>query len=202
MTTKLAPVPNDDESENSEAFDKYDPELHTLSSSTVNVVKEQLAIKIRKPRKDEFVRVHPDPEYTKDYILLELEDGMDRLRYLVLPQFRQFVPVGLAPIRLHVTVNRAGEFFLWPIRLPLDNSGGARDWSDTALQCAERAKELWVRVVADKRAGYYEVHVAQADLGNPEWPQKSFRDLAELAFKGNVVDRADHPVIERLTGRC
>jgi hypothetical protein len=201
MSTKLAPVPNPDDGDDTPKVDPYDPELHALANAGVNVVKEQLAIKIRKPRKDEFVRVHSGDEYCKDFVLLEIEDGMDRLRYLVLPQFRHLIPIELAPTRLHVTINRIGEVFLWPIRLPLDNSGGAVVWSDTALECAERAKQLWVRVVANKQAGYYDVHIAEGDLGNPEWPQKSFRDMAELAFKGNVVDRADHPVIERLNGR-
>jgi len=34
----------------------------------------------------------------------------------------------------------------------------------------------------------------------PQWPDKSFRDLIELAFRHNRIDRANHPVIQRLDG--
>jgi hypothetical protein len=198
--TKLSAAP-DPEEQPDDQIDPYAPELHALSHAGIPVEKELLAVKIRRPRKDEFIRVHHDSEFTHDYVLLEIEDGMDRLRYLVLPQIRHLIPIELAPTRLHVAINRAEEVFLWPIRLPLNNSGGAREWSDTALKCAEEAKHLWVRVVANKQGGYYDLYRAQADLGNPEWPRKTFRDLIELAFKGNVVDKPDHPVIERLNGQ-
>lgn len=204
-SVKAVPSPEseepDDQADETQ-IDPYPPELHALSHAGIPVEKELLAVKIRRPRKDEFVRVHPEPEFTHDYVLLEIEDGMDRIRYLVLPQIRHLIPIEMAPTRLHVTINRAEEVFLWPIRLPLNNSGGAREWSDTALKCAEEAKHLWVRVVANKQGGYYDLYRAQADLGNPEWPpRKTFRDLIELAFKGNVVDKPDHAVIERLNGQ-
>jgi hypothetical protein len=195
LTNGEGPVPDEAQ------VDPYSPELHMISGPDVSVEKVLLAVKVRKPRKDEFIRVHPDPEYTRDYVLLEIEDGMDRVRYLVLPAQRPLIPLELSPTRLSVAINREGEVFLWPIRLPLNKAGGAREWSDSALKCADEAKHLWVRIQANKAAGYYDLYRAQANLGDPEWPRKSFRDLVELAFKGNVVDRRDHPVIERLTGQ-
>ena len=32
------------------------------------------------------------------------------------------------------------------------------------------------------------------------WPEESFTELLKVAFRGRVVDRADHPVIARLRG--
>ena len=43
-------------------------------------------------------------------------------------------------------------------------------------------------------------HVAKGDLGEPQWPDKSFRELIAIAFRDNVIDRADHPVIRELNG--
>ena len=41
---------------------------------------------------------------------------------------------------------------------------------------------------------------AKGDLGEPQWPDKSFRDLLEIAFRCNLIDRPDHPVISELAG--
>jgi hypothetical protein len=209
--TKIQPVPTPDftipeQSENGSQpdeaqIDPYAPEQHTISGAMVSVEKMMLAVKIRKPRRDEFIRVHPDPDFVHDYVLLELEEGMDRVRYLVMPPVRHLIPIGLSPTRLFIAINTASETFVWPIRLPENIHSASRQWSQTALDCAEEAQHLWVRVAANKSAGYYEGYRALEDLGEPEWPKKSFRDLMELAFKGNVVDQPDHHVIRKLNGQ-
>ena len=39
------------------------------------------------------------------------------------------------------------------------------------------------------------------DLAEPEWPaDETFNDLLRLAFKDRLVDRPDHPVVQRLAG--
>jgi hypothetical protein len=37
-------------------------------------------------------------------------------------------------------------------------------------------------------------------LGTPQWPDKTLRDLIEIAFRYNLIDREDHPVIRELAG--
>ncbi len=135
-----------------------------ISGPSVNVEKVLLAVKIRKPRKDEFIRVHPDPEFVRDYVVLELEDGMDRALYLVLPSVRHLVPIELTDTRLHIAINQATppEVFVWPIKLPQDISRGSKSWSESALKCAEESKHLSVRVVANKSAGYYDLYRLKA----------------------------------------
>jgi hypothetical protein len=68
------------------------------------------------------------------------------------------------------------------------------------LQAAEQAKHLWTRVYYNSALGSYEVLKAAGDYGEPQWPDRTFRDLLELAFRGNVVDQPDHPVIRKLNG--
>jgi hypothetical protein len=41
---------------------------------------------------------------------------------------------------------------------------------------------------------------AAGNLEDPEWPELSFQELVNLAFKDKVVDRLDHPVLRRLRG--
>jgi hypothetical protein len=42
--------------------------------------------------------------------------------------------------------------------------------------------------------------VARGDLGEPQWPDKSFRDLLATAFGDYLIDREDHEVIRELNG--
>jgi hypothetical protein len=46
----------------------------------------------------------------------------------------------------------------------------------------------------------YEIHLAENVLTEPEWPDKPFRELLEIGFKGRVIQGQEHPVIRRLRG--
>lgn len=48
--------------------------------------------------------------------------------------------------------------------------------------------------------GSYDMFVARGDLGEPQWPDKSFRDLLATAFGDYLIDREDHEVIRELNG--
>jgi hypothetical protein len=157
------------------------------------------AVPVRKPKRDEFVRVHP--EHVLDTLLLERDTGMERESYLVAPEVQHLVLPDLRRTRLFVAINkRGGTVFLWPIKLPLDGNDTGRRVAETALQCADQAKTLWVKQMWNRDLGGYEMFRAKADLGDPQWPDKSFRDLLELAFRHNRIDREDHPVIRELSG--
>jgi hypothetical protein len=136
-----------------------------------------------------------------DTLLLEVENGMDREAYLVAPELQHLVLPELRRTRLHVAINKRGTTILWPIKLPAEQgSDRNRRVTDTALQAAEAAKSQWVKVVWDRDLGGYTLFKAKGDLGEPQWPDKSFRDLIEIAFRHNVIDRPDHPTIRELEG--
>ena len=86
----------------------------------------------------------------------------------------------LRQVRLYTAITKRGTVFLWPIKLPGDNNDRIRRISDTAIQCAEQAKTLWVKMVWDRDLGGYEMQRAKGDLGEPQWPDKSMRDLLEI----------------------
>jgi hypothetical protein len=204
MNGQEPPEPTQEqEQEPAQEQDPFDPELHIVSQDARTTTRERHAFRLRKPKKEEFIRVHPGPEYCKDLLLLEVEDGMDKLRYLVLQQYRALIPahIGMKQTRLFLAVNLDKVPFFWPINVPVgSNTGGGNDWSESAISCANEAKSEWLQVAANKSEGFYETFRPDDpdELGEPEWPNKSFRDLTELAFKGNVVDRPNHPVIEKL----
>ena len=48
--------------------------------------------------------------------------------------------------------------------------------------------------------GRLEVAIATALWPEPEWPEQTFEELFHLAFRGQVIDSIDHPVIRQLKG--
>jgi hypothetical protein len=198
-TTKIHAVPPDEPEE--PAFDPFDPEqLRTAAMADIEIEKVLTSVPVRKPDRREFVRVHPDPAYTLDTLLLERRNGIDQENYLVMPAIQHLVLPELRRVRLFTAITRRGVLFLWPIKLPLEDADRMRRVSETALLAAEQAKTLWVRVPWNHDLGGYELHRAKGDLGEPQWPDKSYRDLLEIAFRHNVIDRPDHPVIRELEG--
>jgi hypothetical protein len=74
------------------------------------------------------------------------------------------------------------------------------EWHRSAFEAARRAEDSWIRVAANMNLGAYEIFEAAGDLGEPNWPEERFTKLLEVAFRHNIVDSLDHPVVRRLRG--
>lgn len=202
MTNVNPPAPVEQVSLNGSAPPKADPfdpaVLRMAGMADVEVEKVLTAVPVRRPKRTEFVRVHPD--YVLDTLLLEREGEMDREVYLVAPEMQSLVLPELRRTRLFVTINRRGTLFLWPIKLPRDDNDSGRRVADTALEGAQQARSLWTKLAWNRDLGGYEVARAKGDLGEPQWPDKSLRDLLEIAFRHYLIDSPDHAVIKELQG--
>lgn len=180
--------------------DPFDPANLRLTQnfSTAGAVKKRITvIQVRKPGRQEFIRVHLDPAYCVQTALLEFKDEGEV--YLVDPSFWPELPGELIAKVLYLTINRQGVPRLWPVRLP-DEEGKLDDWNQSALQAAEIAKKSWVRVSSNRAAGMYETFESAADLEDPEWPDLSFKEILEIAFRGKFIDDWNHPALRRLRG--
>jgi len=143
--------------------------------------------------------VHPGEAYRVETAVLELKE--DRDVYLVTPDLWSHLATEatFSPRALFTAINRQGVVFLWPIRLP-GPDGRTDEWSRSALEAATMAMRGWARVVANMPLGAYEVFQATGDLPEPEWPEQSFRDLLQIAFRDRLVSTLEHPVLKRLRG--
>jgi hypothetical protein len=204
MAEKLTPPTISDAELNGEAKPKFDPfdpaNLRVDAATDIEVETVLTAVPVRKPKRTDFVRVHPHPDYQVDMYTVEREVGMDRETYMVLPSVRHLVLDELRLTRMFTTINRRGTVFFWPIRLPVEGNDRNRRSAETALQCGEQAKTLWVRVMWDADISGYTMQRARGDIGEPQWPEKTMRDLLEVAFRAYLIDREDHPVIKELAG--
>ena len=183
-------------------LDPFDPARLRLSQNFptgIGVKKELITIPVRKPSREWFIQTHPDESHRLQTAVIELKE--DREIYIVDPQLWSALSTEatFSPRLFMTTMNRQGVLFLWPIRLPAAD-GRTDEWSRSALEAAQMAAGRWVRVASNMSLGAYEVFTAPGDLPDPDWPDKSFRDLLAIAFKDHRIDSLDHPVLQRLRG--
>jgi hypothetical protein len=153
-------------------------------------------IPVRKPNKQDFIRVHPGREYRLNVALISLQE--ERETYLVTPKFFAYLEESLRSVHtIYLAINRQKVLFLWPAKLP---DSRQNVWHSSALDAAERAMKEWVRVAPNMSLGAYEVSVAEHQTLDPEWPELSFTEILRIAFKGRMVSDPDHPVMQRLRG--
>jgi len=189
------------QSDQEKTTDLMDPARLRLSqdfAANIGVKKALLTVPVRKPNRQEFVRVHPEESWRLETAVLELKE--DRETYLVDPSLWSELPGEIVPKTLVTVINRQGVTSLWPIRLP-GADGRHDEWSRSALEAAQMAMKHWIRVAANISLGAYEVFEAIADLPEPDWPDVGFKKLLEIAFRDRFITTPDHAVIRKLRGQ-
>ena len=156
-------------------------------------------VPVRRPRRDEFIRCHPDPAMSLAVTIYVDRDEQDEA-YFVAPAMRGLLAEDLKAVLLQLTVNRKGVVFIWPLTLPSDDNSLGRSWHESARKAAEIAKADWIRISSDKGLGGYRVRKAEGHLSDPQWPDKSFGELLTIAFADRIIMSEDHPVVRRLRG--
>ena len=180
--------------------DPFDPAALRLGqdfAATAGVTKLLTRVPVRKPQKQEFVRVHPDEAYRLSTLVVEMKE--DRETYLVAPSMRDELSSEAFPVTLHLAVTRQRALSLWPCRLP-GPDGRTNPWHVSALEAAQHATQAWIRVEADMSLGAYAIFEAIGDLPEPEWPELALAKILEVAFKSHYIDSAEHPIVMRLRG--
>ncbi len=165
---------------------------------SLGVKKALLTVPCRKPQKQEWVSIHPDPTYHHTANLFEdkLEKGE---MYLVAPGLDVELQGEVLPFIMYTAMTRQGVCFLWPVRLPRDDERTST-WHDSMRSCAAAAKRGWVRLAANMNLGAYDLYETLADWPEAKWPDATFAKLLTLAFKGRILDSIEHPVVARLRG--
>jgi hypothetical protein len=98
--------------------DPYHPENLKVPQSFIDsagVKKLLTTIPVRKPKKQDFIRVHPDADYRADVAIIEIEE--DRESYLVTPNTVNDLQNELTCKTLFTAINRQGVLFLWPVQI-------------------------------------------------------------------------------------
>jgi hypothetical protein len=169
-------------------------------AEALNLQRVRGAVRVDKPAKEIFFRVHPGQEgvgFLHTYCL-HLKDGPDRGFYLVEPALWPHLATepGFKLYRLCLCVTRQGEPFLWPAKLP-GADGRLDEWSLSALEAVEEAKSVWIRLLANLNAGCYDRLQAGSEPA-PSWPAEDLQQLLRLGFKHRVIRARDDAVLRNL----
>ncbi len=164
---------------------------------TVGVQKRIVAVSVRKPHKQHFIRVHPDPAYRVTGSFLE--DAETQELYWVDPILLPRIQDELTKRELFLGINRQGDVFLWPVKLNRDPDRPNR-YNSSAMALALLAMTKWIRVVSNRQVGAYEAFECNGKISEPVWPETPFEEIFQLAFEGQVIREFDHPVLRKLRG--
>ena len=182
------------------APDPFDPASLRLNqdfASAAAVKKVLTTVPCRKPNRHEFVRVRPGETWRLETGVFE--DRVNRDVYLVQPNLWSELAGEVYPVCLFLTVNRQGDTFLWPVKLP-GIDGRSNTWNDSALSAARLAESKWVRVAANMNNSMYDVLGALGELAEPAWPELTLQEILRLCFKDRFIREVDHPAIRALRG--
>ena len=110
-----------------EAPDPFEPAALRVSPDfeAVAVKRVIVAVPVRKPKRQEFVRVHPDERYRLETAVVELAE--ERETYLVAPALHGVLADEVKLVRLRLAVPCGGGSFFWPVPLP-GPDGRCRRW--------------------------------------------------------------------------
>src|SRR5690349_6819105 len=147
MTEQTAAAPN--------PFDPAALRLGQGYADMVGVKRLLTTVPVRKPNRQDFVRVHRSPDYRlTPAAIIELTE--DREVYLVTPSMAAELPGEFTTATLFTTINRQGVVHPWPVKLP-GPDGRHNEWHRSAAEAAEIAIDRWVRVTANMSLGAYEI---------------------------------------------
>jgi hypothetical protein len=194
------------EATSSDPLNPYRPEDLWIDPAKIiaagAVSRRTTTVPIRKPHKHEFVRTRDGEEYWKPVALIEYEGDL----YLVHPDMiRHLDSDDYFLAYLCLTISKSGELFFWPLKI--SSSGRSNMWNDSALEIAKKAKDNWVKIRSRREdgkggSGYYDAEIPTAHFDDPVWPNKSLKELYDIAFKGDrIINRMDHLVIQKLFGQ-
>jgi hypothetical protein len=157
-------------------------------------------VPVRRPRKGEFFRAHPDPAMSLTVAIYQDPDEPDEV-YFVAPSMRDELAEDMKAVHLQLCISRKGVLFIWPLTVPKEGNSQGRSWHESARKAAEISKTKWVRIHADKGLSGYRIRQAEGDLGNPEWLEgKGFSELLAIAFGDRIIADSAHPVAQKLRG--
>lgn len=174
--------------------------ISTHYGDRMGVKKVLVNVPVGKPNKSSFFRIRDGEQW--EFTAYIYEDKLHGCSYVLTQEMASTVFECVRLVKLHTGIDRQGNPMLIPLPLPTSGDEGKYSpWHASFEQALLHAKRKWVRVAANMAAGSYDVHEAQADLGDPEWGEHTMEQLIEIAFRGKIVSSVEHTLIQELQGR-
>jgi hypothetical protein len=168
-----------------------------VSEGDISAEKILTNVPIRKAKKAEFVRSHPNLEYRREFYLYEDRDG-DGAFYVVSPRLVPEISAFVAQYLVVLCVNSNDVPFFFPVKLS-DSKMNAKHKAN-AQQFVELTKTKWTRRTWNEAASEHDLFVAKNMSKEPTFPDEGIEELLKLAIRGGIITSADHPLYKKLLG--
>jgi hypothetical protein len=183
---------------NGSTADNFDFDAMTLPQSFDDLVavKEVLTqVPVRKARKDEYFRIHPDPVYAQDYLMVKRDETL----HPIMPTLVHLVPEeNVKRYKLYTAVTSKGRVFLFPAEQP-NKMGELHTVARNYHVICRAAREQWTRMWWDDSERIHKTQHLDHDRA-PVFPDKEYKELVKLAFGDIMITTPDHPVIRYFKG--
>jgi hypothetical protein len=185
------------------------PDPFNLASLKINLdfkeganAKKMLnVVPVRRPKKQEWIRVHQNETYRGNFAVIKLET--DGEFFIVTPAIAREFAKECSHVTIYTVINSSGVVFLWPATIPAQE-GYRNPWLTSAHEVAAAAMKRSVRMQSNRALGAYEYYYSDNPTpeNDPVFPEESFNELLRIAFHkpGHFVDGVNHPVIRQLRG--
>jgi hypothetical protein len=178
-------------------FDLDNLRLSQNFAETAGVRKLLKTVPVHKPNPQDFVRVHPDPQYRENFPVIELND--EREEYIVAEGLLPELVGEFVSKTLFTAINRQGVLFLWPVRLP-DPNGKQMEWWRSMREAAELAMTQWIRTKSNMSLGAYEIR-SRKHHERPGMAGRYLSRFDSLSVPRSLDHDARSPGHERLRGQ-
>jgi len=182
--------------------DEFSPEnLRLLNKIDLRdlVTAELVELPARKPKKDEWFRVHPD--YQQQGGILEI-DSENKVFWVSKKMQSQVAHDPCFTFRLCVlVVTRQGVPFIWPVKTDVEAGGTGDKYVRIPFAAMTHGREKWTRLYWSQDRREHQIETSDL-LDAPKFPDKPFSELLKLAFKDAVISTVDHPAILNLKGKA
>jgi hypothetical protein len=162
---------------------------------------ETVSVGFCKPKSSWWFRVFKEPPKIVRLLTVEEEGEMGKEQYLITPALAKHPDLAaeraMRRTRLYRCLNRAGEIFLWPVKIA-GPDGKLDRWNSDAHVIAEMATREWVRMRPGESTYIKTTCPLATDMPEPDWPDMSFDDVMRLALRERVLTSIDHPVLQKL----
>ena len=154
-------------------------------------------VSARKPNGQEWFRVHPNEDWRQQTAVLHLKEEDEY--YLVHHDLQVAIWDEIQPVMLFTAINRQGEVFVWPIRLP-KGDGRTDQFMVSDMEAAKAAESNWTRRQWVPENKSHKITIANGLTDEPMWPEITILELTKTGFKDKYICDLDHPVLKRLRG--
>jgi hypothetical protein len=184
--------------------DFFSPENLRLAQDFAPAEKSStLAIELKKPPADTFIKIHPDPNYSLVWPTVEKDETM----YVVHPRLAKQLETDsrmatlIKPVRFVLCAIHQGPFFMWPVKQSVDpaNQSTVHKALDQAVAFGMAG---WVRITWNPKLRIHETFEYRGpSVAEPVWPDKPFSELMKIALgEARMIKDINHSTLRKLAG--